>query len=74
LFRLRGKGVAPVRGGGRGDLLCKVLVETPVKLDERQKTLLRQFKASLDSGGAKHSPKESSWFQGVKNFFDSLKN
>src|SRR3990167_2463090 len=30
MFRLRGKGVAPVRGGGAGDLMCKVVVETPV--------------------------------------------
>jgi molecular chaperone DnaJ len=74
LFRLRGKGVTPVRGGGVGDLLCRVQVETPVKLAESQKQLLRDFKASLDSGGAKHSPRETSWFQGVKDFFESLKS
>ena len=73
MFRLRGKGVAPVRGGSVGDLLCRVLVETPVKLDDAQKELLREFKKSLESGGSKHSPKESRWFKGVKNFFDSLK-
>ena len=73
MFRLRGKGVTPVRGGGTGDLLCKVVVETPVKLDDTQKQLLEQFKASLDAGGNKHSPRETSWFAGVKSFFDSLK-
>ena len=73
LFRLRGKGVAPVRGGGVGDLLCRVTIETPVKLSEAQKQLLRDLKSSLDSGGNKHSPKEDSWFQGVKDFFDGLK-
>lgn len=73
MFRLRGKGVAPVRGGSVGDLLCRVLVETPVKLDDAQKELLREFKKSLEAGGDKHSPKESRWFKGVKNFFDSLK-
>ncbi len=73
MFRLRGKGVTPVRGGSVGDLLCRVLVETPVKLDDAQKELLREFKKSLEADGGKHSPKESRWFKGVKNFFDSLK-
>ena len=73
VFRLRGKGVTPVRGGGVGDLLCKINVETPVKLNDRQKELLRELKTSLGKGGAKHSPRESSWFQGVKAFFDGLK-
>jgi len=72
LFRLRGKGVTPVRGGGVGDLLCRVTVETPVKLTERQKDLLREFQASLTDGGEKHSPKGTSWFKGVKDFFDGL--
>lgn len=72
LFRLRGKGVKPVRGGSIGDLLCRVTVETPVKLSEHQKELLQQFKSSLNEGGKKHSPKEASWFDGVKSFFDGL--
>ena len=57
-----------------GDLLCKVVVETPVKLDEPQKALLRQFKESLEKRSEHHSPKESGWFRGVKDFFDSLKH
>ena len=73
LFRLRGKGVTPVRGGSVGDLLCRVQVETPVKLGESQKQLLRSFKISLDQGNGKHSPRENSWFQGVKDFFEGLK-
>jgi molecular chaperone DnaJ len=73
MFRLRGKGVTPVRGGGVGDLMCRVQVETPVKLAENQKQLLRDFKASLDQGEGKHSPRESTWFKGVKDFFESLK-
>ena len=73
LFRLRGKGVKPVRGGAVGDLLCKVSVETPVKLNDAQKRLLRELKSSLEEGGTKHSPQESSWFQGVRDFFDGLK-
>jgi len=72
LFRVRGKGVAPVRGGATGDLLCRVEVETPVKLNDKQKAILKDFQKSLESGGKRHSPRESSWFQGVKDFFDSL--
>lgn len=71
LFRLRGKGVVPVRGGGAGDLLCKVVVETPVKLSKQQKDILRQFQATTE--GAQHSPKKSSWFDGMKSFFDDHK-
>ncbi|HSG87947.1 MAG TPA: molecular chaperone DnaJ [Pseudomonadales bacterium] len=70
LFRMRGKGVRPVRGGEQGDLLCRVLVETPVKLSGEQKELLEQFRASLRGG--EQSPKEKSWFEGVKTFFDDL--
>mgnify|MGYP001208250698 FL=1 len=73
LFRLRGKGVKPVRGGPVGDLLCRVSVETPVKLSDAQRQLLKDLKASLEAGGTKHMPKEDSWFQGVKDFFDGLK-
>lgn len=71
LFRLRGKGVAPVRGGATGDLMCRVLVETPVKLTSKQKDLLRDFESTMKSG--KHSPKQSSWFDGMKNFFGDMK-
>ncbi len=73
LFRLRGKGVVPVRGGAPGDLMCRVQVETPVKLTAEQEELLRKFRATLDDGGDKHSPKGSSWFRGVRDFFESLK-
>jgi molecular chaperone DnaJ len=45
-----------------------------VRLSEQQKQLLREFKKSLSDGGGKHSPQESSWFQGVKDFFDGLKH
>ena len=54
------------------DLLCKINVETPVNLNDAQKKLLRELKTSLGEGGAKHSPRETSWFQGVKDFFDGL--
>lgn len=71
LFRLRGKGVKPVRGGAQGDLLCKVVLETPVNLSESQKDLLRKFHE--DTQAEKHSPKKSSFFDGVKKFFEDLK-
>ena len=74
VFRLRGKGVAPVRGGGAGDLLCKVVVETPVKLSEEQKTLLQKFGETLKSGGDDQSPKGSTWFKGISDFFENLKS
>lgn len=74
LFRLRGKGVTPVRGGSAGDLMCRVIIETPVNLTKKQKDLLREFQSTLDeSGDKKHAPKKHSWFEGVKNFFDDMK-
>ncbi len=72
LFRLRGKGVHPVRGGAAGDLICRVVVETPVNLNERQKELLRELDASMSGKGKKHSPRESSWLDRVKHFFEDL--
>lgn len=73
LFRLRGKGVKPVRGGGIGDLLCRAVVETPVKLNKDQKELLEKLRESLGEGGTTQSPRQNSWFEGVKNFFDDMK-
>ncbi len=71
LFRLRGKGVTPARGGSPGDLLCRVVVETPVNLDTKQKELLEQLRDITEH--KKHSPKQSSWFEGMKNFFGDMK-
>ena len=70
LFRLRGKGVTPVRGGTAGDLLCRVQVETPVNLNSNQKDLLMKFQESLT--GEKHSPQKKTWFEGVKRFFEDI--
>ena len=68
VFRLRDKGVKPVRGGARGDLFCKVMVETPVKLTGEQKELLRKFEASLKAQEGRHTPREEGFFEGVKRF------
>ncbi|CAH0992227.1 Chaperone protein DnaJ [Sinobacterium norvegicum] len=73
MFRIRGKGVAPVRGGSAGDLMCKVAIETPVSLTKKQKELLEEFQASMEGTDTKHSPRKSSWFDGVKSFFDDMK-
>jgi molecular chaperone DnaJ len=74
VFRLRDKGVKPVRGGSRGDLFCKVMVETPVKLSSEQKELLRKFEASLKADDGRHSPREEGFFEGVKRFFTGAEN
>lgn len=72
MFRVRGKGVKTVRGGVVGDLICRVTVETPVNLTERQKELLRELEASVQEGGSRHSPQSHSWLDSVKGFFDKL--
>ena len=71
LFRMRGKGVTSTRSGYAGDLICRIVVETPVKLKEEQKELLRKLEESLE-GQTKQRPKSSSFLDGVKRFFDDL--
>ena len=68
-FRLRGKGIRGVRSAYPGDLYCHIAVETPVRLSDEQKKILRQFEASLSQGGVKHSPNSESWTDKVKSFF-----
>jgi len=72
MFRMRGKGVKPVRGGPVGDLICRVTVETPVNLTRKQKELLKEFSGEMDEGGSRHNPQASTWVDGVKKFFDGL--
>ena len=69
-FRLKGKGIKGVRSGYPGDLFCHVAVETPVKLSDRQKELLREFDRSTTEGGSKHSPQTKSFMDKVKDFFE----
>ncbi len=73
VFRLRGKGVRSIQQRGVGDLLCKVVVETPVHLNQKQKELLQQFEETLQERKEKHNPKTRSWLDGVKQFFEDLK-
>lgn len=73
VFRLRDKGVKSVRSRGVGDLYCKVVVETPVNLTAEQRTLLEQFEATFSGDGARrHSPKSSTFVDGVKGFWERM--
>jgi len=72
VFRLREKGIKPVRGGPTGDLFCRVVVETPVNLNREQKELLRSLEGSLKNDAKRHHPREDSWLDGVKRFFSTL--
>ena len=70
-FRLRGKGIKGVRATYPGDLYCHIRVETPVKLTEHQRKLLKELDDSLRKGGDKHSPTDKSWFDKAKEKFFS---
>jgi len=69
VFRLREKGVKSVRGNARGDLFCRIVIETPVNLSNEQRALLRELDESLRRDGTKHAPRQKSFFEGVKRFF-----
>jgi molecular chaperone DnaJ len=68
-FRLRGKGIKGIRSSYPGDLYCHVAIETPVKLTEHQRKLLKELDESLKKGGDKHSPNAKSWTDRVKDLF-----
>ena len=68
-FRLRDKGIKGVRSSQAGALYCHIVVETPVKLTEHQRKLLRELDESLKKGGEKHSPGEGGWADRLKSFF-----
>jgi len=72
VFRVRGKGVKPVRSSATGDLFCRVEVETPVKLTTEQKDLLKNFNDALTAGGDRHRPRTSTWKDGVRRFFENI--
>jgi molecular chaperone DnaJ len=68
-FRLRGKGIKGVRASYPGDLYCHIAIETPVKLTEHQRRLLRELDESFKKGGSKHSPSGDSWADRLKSLF-----
>ena len=57
------------RGGEQGDLFCRVVVETPVKLSADQRELLQRFDELLRQDGQRHAPRQKSFLEGVKSFF-----
>ena len=69
VFRLRGKGIKGVRSHTHGDLMCHVVVETPVNLTEKQKELLRELAESSEQSETTHNPRAKSWMDKVKEFF-----
>jgi len=68
-FRLRGKGIKPIRQTSAGDLMCHVVVETPVRLTDRQKELLRELEEINNNDGDKHNPRAKGFMDKVKAFF-----
>ncbi|MGQ0699237.1 MAG: molecular chaperone DnaJ [Panacagrimonas sp.] len=70
VFRLRGMGLKSVRVSGVGDLMCTVLVETPVSLSRKQKDLLREFGNSLAGSDARHNPEAAGWLDRAKKFIE----
>jgi molecular chaperone DnaJ len=72
IFRMRGKGVKPVRGSTQGDLLCRVVVETPINLTGEQQEMLRKFAETMKSGASWHSPQSEGWIDKAKGFFEKM--
>ena len=73
MFRMRGKGVKSIRSHSKGDLVCKLVIETPVSLSTRQKELLQEFESTFEGkNSSKHKPKSHGFFTGVKKFIDDL--
>lgn len=68
-LRLRGKGMPALRGGGSGDMVIELAVETPVNLTARQREILQEF----DSLAADNNPEGNSFFAKVKGFWDGMK-
>ena len=68
-FRLRGRGIKGVRSSYPGDLYCHIAVETPVKLTEHQRKLLKELDESFKKSGHRHSPNDKGWFEKAKSFF-----
>ena len=70
MFRLKNKGIRPVRGSVTGDLFCHVQIETPVSLTSRQKELLREFEEIREKNASKQSPKQKGFFDKLREFWE----
>jgi len=69
VLRLRGKGIKGVRSSAPGDLLCEIVVETPVRLTDRQRELLRELEEINRKDGDRHNPRAKSFMDKVRAFF-----
>ncbi len=70
VLRLRGKGIAQIRGGGRGDQYVRVIVEIPNSLSPKQKELLKQFADSeSEAEQRKHYPLKDKFVQKIREMF-----
>lgn len=73
LFRIRGKGIKSLRNSYKGDFLCRVIVETPINLNENQKSILQKFRKTLITRSGKiQNPRSKKFLEGVKKFFNNL--
>jgi molecular chaperone DnaJ len=66
IFKLRGKGISNVNGRGRGDLLARLLVEVPTRLNAEQRQKLEEFAGLC---GEENTPLHKSFFERAKEFF-----
>ncbi len=75
-FRVRGRGMPAlnggVAGGGFGDLVVQIEVETPVKLTKRQRELLEEFQALETAEGGKNCPKQAGFLDKLKDAWNEL--
>ena len=69
-FRIKDKGVQSVRSNSKGDLYCRVQVETPVILTSKQENLIKELDNLLTKDKKMHRPKEKSWMDNIKDFFE----
>jgi molecular chaperone DnaJ len=72
MFRLKGKGVKSVRSHHVGDLMCRIVLETPVKLSRQQKQLLQEFEDAYKDDNTEHNPRTETWLSSVREFFERL--
>ena len=63
-FTIRGKGIADIHSGRKGNLIFTVVVETPKNLSPEQKKLLADFGTSLGENNTKY---RQSWFKKLFN-------
>jgi len=66
VFRLSSKGMPSLRGYGQGDQLVRVVVETPTRLNAKQRELLEEF---ARISGEDTNPQSNSFFDKVKQVF-----